>query len=698
MQRWNGSWLAPALSHWPSIKHDCRPNPSGFEAITWPSRRPAERSHGLDNSAKRKARQKFKKKAMSGRVPHAAFCEEYDEDANVILPDTRRVANVAAKRSKTELRPAADGASDSGYSSRTAATVNSAQSGPSGRRSPAPLKVNTTLRGIDLAKIREIRESRKDKGKEKENQRPAMPGKMPVESLRSSTRVASHQRSPSKPKRRDSVNVRHHPGSCWECEQGLYHPSTPIDPRALDYPYYASQPPSVHDFPPAPPSPQSARYPPPYGPEIQIAQRGRRGSRSSSVYHPNGRPLSYHGMTPEVNMMYGMGTMTQYDRGPPPSASAYTNASSFSPSPYQQQLQYVPRQDSVPPSPYERQHEPFDSRARESKSRRRSSVYGPPVVNYAPSTPDYDDGEPLERKSSRDQRSSRYSQTFDRDEDYYLMPPPPVKQHKPQPPQVIQRRPDLPRKSATTGTTGTARRGSQTWDMSELEDALPDRPLRNPIRDAIIPERSQSLRGAHRRTSYHETSRPGRIAIEDSRRRRTSVYDYESQTPTRDLEDKARDAEEYQAARAGKPVPLTADALFKAKNSHRPDSDSGSQKSRSNSSRGSDARTRDGSGTGSKGDEEHSFTMNVNGITMSFSQESVGGKRINLKTGETGGVELNIEGRRPKKYITSRSDYTSTSGSGRREIEDRHSRDDRRSDRASRRSSRSTYSSRGLLE
>lgn len=633
---------------------------------------------------------------MSPRVPHAAFCEEFDEDANVILPETRRVANVAAKRSKTELRPAeggTDGASDSGYSSRTAATVNSAQSGPSGRRSPPPLKVNTTLRSIDLEKIREIRSSRKEKGKERQ-ERPAMPGKMPVETLRSSTRVAPHQRSPSKPKRRDSVSVRHHHTGCWECEQGIYHPSTPIDPRPLDYGYYVSQAPSVHDFPPPPPSPQSARYPPPYAPEIQIAQRGRRGSRSTS-YHLNSRPLSYHGsMTPDTTMMYA-GSMTQYEHGPPPSASAYTNTPTFPQPPYhQQQLQYYSRPESIPPSPYERQHDPFDSHVREStKSRRRSSIYGPPVVNYAPSTPDYDDGEPLERKSSRDQRSSRYSQTFDRDEDYYLMPPPPLKQQKP-PPQVIQKRPDVPRKAAATGSTG-ARRGSQTWDMSELEDSLPDRPVRKPMRATIVPERSQSVRDARRSTSYQDSARPSRIAIEDSRRRHTSVYDYDGPDRTQDLEEKQRDAEEYQAARTGKPVPLTADALFKAKNAaHRPGSDSGSQKSRSNSSRGSDARTRDGSGIGSKADEEHNITMNVNGINLSFSQEAVGGKRINLRTGETGAVELNIEGKRPKKYITSRSDYTSASGSGRRE----HSREDRRSDRASRRSSRSTYSGRGLLE
>jgi hypothetical protein len=85
--------------------------------------------------------------------------------------------------------------------------------------------------------------------------------------------------------------------------------------------------------------------------------------------------------------------------------------------------------------------------------------------------------------------------------------------------------------------------------------------------------------------------------------------------------------------------------------------------------------------------------MTMNGVTMSFTQKSVGGKRISVRTGDTGAVELNIEGKRPKKYLTGGSDYTGSVS--RRELEDaRRPRGDRRSDKASHRSSRSTYSGR----
>jgi hypothetical protein len=306
--------------------------------------------------------------------------------------------------------------------------------------------------------------------------------------------------------------------------------------------------------------------------------------------------------------------------------------------------------------------------------------------------------------------------SYDRDEDYYRMPPPPLK-HKSTPHIIQKKRPDGPRKSMTTNSIVSERRQSKSsFDMADLDAALPEREYRRPSRETVIPERSRSLRDARRpptsyhdsgrsstvyhtpsrrSTAYHESSRPARIAIEGARRRRATVYDdYAGGEIEEKQREAQRDAEEYQATRAAKavaPVPLTADALSKAKASHRASSDSGSQKSRSNSSRGSEARTQNGSGVGSKADDDN-IVMTMNGVTMSFTQQSVGGKRINVRTGDTGAVELNIEGKRPKKYLpaASRSDYTSSSG--RRELEDpRHARDDRRSDRASRRSSRSTY-------
>lgn len=623
---------------------------------------------------------------MSGRVPHAAFCEEYDEDANVILPETRQVANISSRQSKPDLKPAeanVDGASDSGYSSRTAATVNSSQSVPSEQRSPPALKPDAPLKRPDKGKLRE---SRKEKGRDRERKPAVLANKMPLATRRSSSRPPPHQ--PSKPKRHESASVQHNPDTCWECEQGLHHTSAPVEPRTMDYPpyYYPQPPPAVDDYPPSPKS--AARYSP-YVEDVHVSQSSRRRNRSNS-YHSNGRPLSFHGMTPEMGM-YSMVPVGQYDHGPPLSASAYANAPTYPPP----QHQYYGRQESVPQSPYERPRERSHSRTREpqprrrSPGRRRSSVYVPPAIDYSPPAATYEDGGvPLERGPSREHRLRVASPSYEPDEDYYRMPPPPPKSK----PQVIQRRPNPPRKSAAT----RERRLSDSFDMSELEDALPDRPVRTVSRDTIVPGRSRSVKSVRRASTYRESSpSPARTLIEDSRRRRLSVYDYEP----RDVEQKQRDAEEYQASKTGKTVPLTADALFKAKSFQRPDSDSGSQKSRSTSSRGSDTRTRDGSNSKHEDEEnnKNNLVMTMNGVTMSIPQDSVGGKRISLRTGDQGDVTMSIEGRRPRKYLTSRSEYASTSG--RTDAEDyRRPRDDRRSDLASRRSSRSTYSSRRLLE
>ena len=172
-----------------------------------------------------------------------------------------------------------------------------------------------------------------------------------------------------------------------------------------------------------------------------------------------------------------------------------------------------------------------------------------------------------------------------------------------------------------------------------------------------------------------------------SRRRRPQVYyNYDHS----DMEDKQREAEEYQAVRSGRPMPLTTDALVNAKVSQGLESDSGSQKTRS--SHGSDSRTQSGSAGGYRLDDENNIVMTMNGVTMSIPQDSVGGQTISVRAGETGALELNFEGgRRPKKYLPFHSDYSGGSDS-------RRSPEDRRSDRASRRSSRSTYGSRGVYD
>lgn len=277
--------------------------------------------------------------------------------------------------------------------------------------------------------------------------------------------------------------------------------------------------------------------------------------------------------------------------------------------------------------------------------------------------------------------------------------------------------------------------------MTDMDLALPDRPRsRGPryqrSRENLVPERSRSIRNSRRPSHRDPSTLPSRLAVEGARRRRAAFYhydDYEDEDDDIDdddvvndeddddddendeIEEKQREAEQYQAAKiarnsSNKPTPLTEHALQRTKSSRTP-SDSSSQKSHSNSSRASDARTHHScSHVGSnaansvtrqqqlaeEAERNKNITMTMNGVTMSFNQESVGGKKISLRAGDTGALELNIGGgKKPKKYLTSGSEYGGTVA--RREIEDaRRPRDGRRSEKASRRSSRSTYSGRFL--
>ncbi|PYH95267.1 hypothetical protein BO71DRAFT_303127, partial [Aspergillus ellipticus CBS 707.79] len=646
---------------------------------------------------------------MTGKVPHAAFVEEYDEDAHAIRPETRRVANLTSKRSKAALRsPVVDVASDSGYSSRTAATVNSTQSAPSGRKSPVPLKLDTSLRRTDLERVRS---KGKDQRPKERIARPLREDKMQVGPYPSAGHPPVHaQRSPSRSRRRESAQVRHYPGTCYECDHGLYHASTPVENRPMDYPYYLSQPPpppSSHEYPPS-----SPHYAPNAVQDIHVSRTARPGARSAGpVYHPNNRPVSFHGMLPGMGqMMYQPSNVGRYERGPPLSSSAYANAPPYGPSSHYspQQAAYYGMPDFIPPSEHRQEHrqelrpdhrqERSVSRTRDQPRGRRGSLYGSPVVDYDSSSPTFDDEDPMEApppppREPRQRLPSHSS--HERDEDYYRMPPPPLK-HSSAAPRIIQKRPEV-RKAVTSPSVTSERHSSRALDMSDLRDAIPDYGYRRSSRETVVPERSRALR-ERRATTYHgSSSRPARIAVENSRRRRETVYDDfpdedEDDDEDDEMEEKQREAEEYQA-RSAKPVapappmPLTADALYKAKTSQRAESDSGSQKSRSNSSRGSDTRTQNGSTAGSKPEEDNNIVMTLNGVTMSFPQNSVGGKRISVRTGDTGAVELNIEGKqRPKKYLTNGSDYSGSVAASRREA-----RSDRKSDRASRRSSRSTY-------
>jgi hypothetical protein len=646
---------------------------------------------------------------MASKGPPAAYVEEYDEDSNAPLPGTRLSANIApnsaVKLSRLDPRipePLIDGASDSGYSSRTAATINSTQSDPSGGKShPSPLKLENPKR-TDLNRKTSTRYRR-----DPEQSRPSREEKM-VGAFSGAAHHAHAHRSSSKPRRQERPRQYH---DSYYDYSGGYHPSTPMDHRPGEYPYYVQQRPPVPDFAS---SPHPTQYPRAVE-NIHVSHSGRpHRSHSYNTYHSNGRPMSFHGGMPPgmgsgmTSPMYSQSSMQGYDPGHPPTSYM---PSQYSSSPYGQSSYYAPSASEYgPPSDYTRER----SQSREPSRRRSASTYGPPQPPPMESEAYwYEEDHPLERYSSREVRGRPSTSHQEQDEDYYRMPPPPPPpppppMAKPKPrsnPQVHQvKRPERPeaRKMHTSAATVPSQRRTSRvmggdydpMDMPDLRDALPvvpDRRHRRMSRDAPLPERTHSLRDTRRSTSYQDERRSAQIAVASSRRRKPTEYYYEPSSTAEDLEDRENEVEAYQAeARASRQsaatLPLSQDVL-PAKTSNRNGSDSGSQKSRSNSSRGS--------GTGSRTEEDKNMTLTLNGLKIGFTQEALAGKSVNIRAGETGAVRLNIGGnlRQPKQYVNGTgSDYAG--GSSRREIEDgRRPRGDRRSG-ASRRDSQSAYTGR----
>jgi hypothetical protein len=643
---------------------------------------------------------------MASKGPRPACVEDYDEEHNAAVPATRLsaniVANSAAKLSSRLERfqePLIDGASDSGYSSRTAATLDSTQSAPSGGRSPPiPLKLDTPQRS-DLTRKGSTRE-RKDKERSRPHEE-KMVGAYP-----GAAHHAHVPRSSSKSRRRESSHARRYHDSYYDYATTQYHSSTPLDHRQSDYSYYQQSRPPVPEYSS---SPHTARYPGGAIESIHVSHSGR-PSRSHSYhnYHPNGRPMSFHGMPHGMSSGMPSPMYQPHEYGPPPASSAYMPQ--YSSSPYGASSYYAPSASDYPPSEYPRER----SQSREPSSRRRSSsIYGPPAPPPPPPmdsgvyAPWHEEEPPLERYSSREIHDRAPTRPQEHDEDWYRMPPPGAKPKHRTAPQIHQakrpERPDPPRKMHTSaGIIHSQRRPSRgmergmdrdvdRMDMSELAGALPvvqDRAHRRMSRDAPLPERTHSLRDHRRSTSYQDDRRSAQVAVASSRRRKPTQYYYdEPSSAGGDLEDREREAENYQAARSGRAsaaaLPLSSEALLPTKASHRNGSESGSQKSRSSH----------GSGTGSRKEDDKNMTLTLNGFQIGFTQESVAGKSINIRAGQPGGaVRLNIGAPRPpKQYVNgTSSDYTG--GSSRRELEDvRRSRDDRRSERSSRRDSQSAY-------
>ncbi|KAJ5662789.1 hypothetical protein N7462_011715 [Penicillium macrosclerotiorum] len=696
----------------------------------------------------------------AGKVPQAAFVEDYDEDSLDVVPDSRQsantTANTAAKLSRLDLRfpaePLIDGASDSGYSSRTTATVNSTQSGPSGGKSPpVALKQDLPKQRTDLTRKSS---SRKERPKDKDRARPERAEKMQMGAYPGSAHHHAHvQRSPSKPRRRDSAaHTRPYTESPYHDGTAPYYQQapTPIDPRAMDYPsqaFHLSRPP-VPDYPPA--SPQTAGYPYPIAEFHRPAGgRARSGSYRNGMYHTE-RPISYHGggampiMGPPPLPMYNHHPPQQqqpvyaYDpgfHGPPLSSSAYANqafSSSFGAGSYFEGSEYGA------PSEYPRERS--QSRHRDlsrSRARRSSSVYGhPPLEGFS----DWqDEGESMDRWSSREvpRDYHRESREYHREPREYHQEPReyhretreyhreprrddrrdisrevarevprgrgPVKPRQQEADEDFYRMPPPPppppKKSAPQVHLHQAKRPEPR--KSQTTNAIPSQRRQRPfdmtdVAAALPPEVS------------HRLSRDGRMpersqSVRETRRSRE--YGDANRGAHMTVESALRHPQDYYYADHDNSRGLEDREReverYQAQQSGRdgvppmpPSSETLIPKmatgaASDNGSQKSPSHSSGGSGNG----ENKNMSLTLNGMTIGFTEEAVAGKSINIRTGETGGVHFSIAGsRQPKKYHSGSSYSDQTGRTTRREIEDvpRHP-EDRLSERGIRRSSRSNY-------
>ena len=620
--------------------------------------------------------------------PRAAYCEEYNEDKHTTLPETRQTANIAVKRSRTDIArlktaDTRDERSDSGNSSQTVATLNSGDSSLESKAGTKPLRVDT--------KVHTLRRQPKLVAKQPEN-KPRSPQKS---SLRRSNSKAGGER----PKKPEECN-------CDKCKTNARKSLTPLEtsfPAAINRQARPRNEATATPQPARPPSRPRAI------PNTSVYQPAQARPRAPTSY-PQVRPMSYHD-----NVLEAMYTQQSYFPGPQP-----------------------------PPSPFE-----IQARSQilqwppEHPSRRQSMVYhSSPIVEYplqspyitrplsaqpppCPSFP-YHDPSPAPRKMY-----------ISRDEDFYSMPPPPA----PIPVPRQRSRPQM-QHSATISTHPMLHPMLHHTNKRHVDENTEQRPgHRSPRKEQAgehISSRRPSLTSrpsatpSSGKSSSHSIERSlARMSVDSSdaavkHKRRASYYGHEK---PHDLE---RVVETYQAdvktTAEALPVPIT-DSLVRRK-TH---SDTGSRASAEGrtSREGSDVKPRsstdrrNGSDVKARNDNDD-FTVRfkpssglnlaVKGVsgedqTFKFRQSREGDGKVEVSVGNTERHALSRTASRNDGRERQGKRYSSVSGIGNKGLEVARSASRMRGERdtgrerekrvagsRSRRSSRSGYSGKGLAE
>ncbi|KAL8831808.1 MAG: hypothetical protein Q9170_005136 [Blastenia crenularia] len=577
--------------------------------------------------------------------PHAAYFEDYNEDAHTIVPESRQTANVAAKRSKPDISTVKVtelgryGASDSGYSSHTGATLNSGASSLASKAGSATLTLDTSIESLAASKRRPTPTQRQSQTT------PQSPHKPPL------------RRSESKARQKEALRQ----GSCRcdDCQaKAKSRVSRPTTSPQNVSPDQERQKPAGNAENITAPKTLQTSAPAAAAPVVQPAQPRQRHPGSQS-YRSTPRPVSFHGGSMPQPMYYqpvfiGRPQSTFPAQSPFPPPSYPPPAPSYFPQSYQHPQQPAVGQPSptmqrelytIPPSLYSLPSQP-QTRSwpiEQHLPPRQPIIYSaPPIVEYPPSSQFTGAPHPSVHRTFSERDRERpmplREEYFPYDEDYCRMPPPPPP--PPKPPNATHQRPHI--RHAVT----TAARVPQPEPYFTEEYMVEDRVQRSP-RKYISEDHNRPTRPAltTRHSNIKASDRThgidrleqsfARMSVEGghaaAKQRRRMTY-YGGPIP-RDLE---RQVEAYQADKNASAettttatVPLTADSLKLVRHkTQTSNSDAGSRASGEGrtSREGSDVKAR--SATGRRGSSEIR-TRNDDGFTMRFNSSQ--GVNLDLK-------------------------------------------------------------------
>lgn len=618
--------------------------------------------------------------SMSPSRGHAAYIEDYNEDAHTTIPETRQTANVAKKRSRPEVaKPRVtdqvrDEFSDSGYSSRTGATLGSGDSSWLSKPGSATLKIDTDVirdwggkNGSGFQHPSASASAQKPMLRRSDSK-----AKKPLETQEgchypeSGAKAHKGTTSPDKSKRQSQQHVK----------QAL--------PKAVEPP---SRPPSARPFLPNPV--QNA-------PVLQPAQVRPRTSTPQA--YRTARPMSFHGgMRPEFTSPYVHPVYAE--QSPPAYAmpaihqAAYTPMVSYSTSSSQSVAPYT-MSYSTPQPPYAVQPSPLAPQwsAEQIKSRRRSFVHTTsPIVTSAPQQGYASATSPTKPMhhpviAQYGPQSPSREKHYACDEDYYRMPPPPVPKTEARKPQ--SQRPIIRHAATTSATHATRYHRSDPIQEKEVEpiNSQPSRKERTKSYEASKRPKlcaRPSLASSNSASSTHDIEQAmANVKIDNNsasskQKRRISIHGHESH---KELE---RSVEAYQARMGSGGLPMTTESLnLIRKKTNGSNASSHVSASGKSSRAGSDIKSRSSTSRRSGSDNKNrtdndGLTMRFNaaqGVNVDFKGASMEGRTISLRQSKDGGdgdMEFSIGAKAepkadPKDKTRKRVSYVANSG---REIE-----------------------------